>query len=62
MFSNLNKNDCISVHANRSCYDFNRVYFVTQDEDTITVHNFVYDDEVTIPKENILEIQKHVRG
>ena len=59
MFEELQKNNLISIHANRSCYDFHKVYFISQDDDSITVLNFVSNSEVIIPKKNIEEISVH---
>jgi len=62
MFDDLKVNDQLSIYSNRGGYDFNRVYFVDQSEDSITVLDFVPNQEIEIPKSYIVEIKKYPKG
>lgn len=59
MFENLIKNDLIDVIANSSEYEWSRVFFVQQDDTTITVLEFVSEREYIIPKQAVLEIRNY---
>jgi len=62
MFDDLKVNDQLSIYSNRGGYDFDRVYFVDQSEDSITVLDFVPNQEIEIPKSYIVEIKKYPKG
>jgi len=55
----LNPGDRISIFSNRGGYDFHRVFFVRQTSDSITILDFVYNKEITISKDYIVEITHH---
>lgn len=58
MFENLKKNDALFIASNRGGYDYNKVFFVEQTADSITIFDFVNNQEREIPKDFILEIRK----
>jgi len=59
MYDNLKVNDRISIASNRGGYDFHRVFFVCQSNESITILDYVPNKEIEIPKAYIVEITKH---
>lgn len=59
MYTDLKVNDRISIASNHSGYDFHRVFFVRQSFESITILDYVPDQEIEIPKSYIVEITKH---
>lgn len=58
MFTDLKKNDAVFIASNRGGYDYSKVFFVEESENSITIFDFSNNEEREIPKDFILEIQK----
>ncbi|WP_323650249.1 hypothetical protein [Lysinibacillus xylanilyticus] len=58
MFDNLKVNDKLFIASNRSGYDFDGVYFVSQSSDSITDLDYGPNRENEIPNAYIVEISK----
>lgn len=58
MFDSFKKNDLVFIASDRGGYDYNRVFFLRQTVDSITIFDFASNEEREIPKDYILEITK----
>lgn len=58
IYETLKKNDMLNIHGYEIHYEFRKCFFVSQDEKTLTIYDYLNDSNYTLQKNNITEIYK----